>query len=80
MVTKVQRWGNSLALRIPSALAADTNIGEATDVDLSVRKGRLVITPVRGRRYRLADLLSRVRPANLHREIAFGPPVGREQL
>ncbi len=80
MLTKVQKWGNSLALRIPRALALDTHLTDESEVDLSVTKGRLLITPLGRARLRLGSLLARVRPSNLHGEIDFGRPAGREAL
>ncbi len=78
MVTKVQRWGNSLGLRIPKSIAAEAQIEEGSEVDIAVQEGNLVITPSKKPRYQLADLLSRVSKKNLHDEISTGEPAGRE--
>jgi antitoxin MazE len=75
--TKIQKWGNSLGLRIPKSLAEDTGIEVGTTVDLTVRDGKLVISPAR-RRYALGDLLRRVTRKNSHSEIDSGDPTGRE--
>ena len=42
---RVQKWGNSLALRIPAAFARETGIGSGAEVDLTLDDGRLIITP-----------------------------------
>ena len=47
MTTKVQQWGNSLALRIPKSFAKDVHLSKGASVDLSVDGGRLVIRPSR---------------------------------
>jgi antitoxin MazE len=78
MQVRVQKWGNSLALRIPKPFAVDAGVAEGTVVDVSVSEGRLVATPVRVPKVRLRELLSKVTAANLHREIDTGSPVGRE--
>ena len=78
MKTAVQRWGNSLAVRIPRAFAQETRMGNGTEVELRLRSGTLVITRVRKNRYRLSDLLAQVRPANVHSETGWGGPMGRE--
>jgi antitoxin MazE len=78
MRVRVQKWGNSLALRIPKPFAADAGVEEGTVVDVSVSEGRLVAAPVRVRRARLRDLLDKVTKANLHNEVDTGPPIGRE--
>jgi antitoxin MazE len=78
MRTAVQRWGNSLAIRIPRAFAQETRLGDGTEVDLQLKAGTLVIRAVRARRYRLSDLLAQVRKNNTHGETEWGQPVGRE--
>lgn len=78
MLTKVQKWGNSLGLRIPKSFAEEASVEEGSTVDLSVSDGQLVIRAVRPRRYELRDLLAEVAEANLHGEILTGEPQGRE--
>jgi antitoxin MazE len=78
MQTRVQKWGNSLGLRIPKAFAEEAGVGAGSEVNLTVRDGELVIQPVRRRRFRLEDLLRRVTAANLHGEVEMGASVGRE--
>jgi antitoxin MazE len=78
MITRIQRWGNSLALRIPKSFAKDSGVEEGSPVDLSIEGDRLVVQPVRPARYELADLVSQIREDNLHEEIPTGGPVGRE--
>jgi antitoxin MazE len=80
MRVRVQKWGNSLALRIPKPFAGDADVSEGAELDLVVSEGRLVATPLRRRRPSLRQLLSRVTPSNLHGEVDAGPPVGREAL
>jgi antitoxin MazE len=77
MVTRVQKWGNSLALRIPQSFAVQAKVAAGTAVDIAVEKGQLVVRPVR-HRYRLRDLLKAVDRRNLHAEAQTGRPVGRE--
>ena len=78
MRVRVQKWGNSLALRIPKPFAEDAGVREGTVVGLSVSEGRLVAAPIRARKIRLKDLLAKVAKANLRDEVETGPPVGRE--
>jgi antitoxin MazE len=78
MRARVQRWGNSLALRIPKAFATETELESGSEVELTLDEGRLVVTPVSTSAYRLEDLLARVTPENLHGEVDTGPGVGRE--
>jgi len=78
MVTRIQKWGNSLGLRIPRAFAADLAVEAGSAVDIRVENGSLVLRPVRRRQYDLSELLEGVSPDNLHGEITTGDPVGRE--
>jgi len=78
MIAKVQKWGNSLALRIPKALAEDVQIEDGAKVDLSVKDGRLVIAPVKKVRYNLDELLAGVTRENLHGEVEMRGPAGKE--
>jgi antitoxin MazE len=78
MKTSVQRWGNSLALRIPRSFAAETRIDEGTEVELSLKSGALVIRPVVRKKHDLSDLLRRVTPANRHEAIQTGKVEGKE--
>ena len=78
MQTRIQKWGNSLGLRIPKAFAEQTGIEAGSEVDLSLENGELIIRPTRERKYDLAALLQGVTDDNIHEEIETGPPVGRE--
>ena len=78
MRTKVQKWGNSLGLRIPKALAEEAGVAAGSGVDVSIDNGDLIVRPTRRVRYRLGDLLRRVNAGNVHREIDTGDAVGRE--
>src|SRR5207302_290186 len=78
MRTKIQRWGHSLAIRIPKPFAIEVRLGEETEVDLTVTNGSLVVAPAAKPAPSLQDLLSRVTKRNLHGEVDTGSPVGRE--
>ncbi len=78
MKTAIQRWGNSLAVRIPKPFAKETQLSEGAEVDLSIADGRLVLTPVRPRRPSLAALLAMITDSNLHGEVEGGPRLGKE--
>jgi antitoxin MazE len=78
MNVRVQKWGNSLALRIPKPFAEDADVHEGTVLRLSVRKGHLIAAPVRSRKIRLKDLLSGITRESLHKEVRWGARTGRE--
>lgn len=78
MRTRVKKWGNSLAVRIPRAFAAEAGLEPDADVEMTLVDGSLVVTSVAREDARLADLLSRVTEENLHEEIDSGVAVGGE--
>lgn len=78
MRTQVQKWGNSLALRIPKAFAADSGLGPGSEVELLIDHGRLIVAPVSSWESESAALVSRITEENRHPETPTGPPVGVE--
>jgi len=78
MQTKIQKWGNSLAVRIPKAFVKEAHVAYGTSVDLSVDDGKIVIDPHTAPEYRLEDLLKGVTKGNVHAEVDTGEAVGRE--
>jgi antitoxin MazE len=78
MQTKLQKWGNSLGLRIPKSFAIEAGMEAGSDVDLSIRSGELRVRSVRVRRLSLAALLRKVTKKNLHASVETGEPLGRE--
>ena len=78
METRVQKWGNSLALRIPKPLATQVGLEANTPVRLLLRGEELVIVPVTPPSLKLDDLLAQMTEHNLHGEVDSGPAVGRE--
>ena len=68
MRATVRKWGNSLALRIPSGLAEDADLRDGAEVDVAVEGGRLVVAPVAAPELSLDALLASITPQNLHGE------------
>ena len=77
MRTRVQKWGNSLAIRIPRPVASEAGLDQDTSVDVTVVEGKIVVTPAR-RHLTLDDLLEGMTEENLHAEVDWGRPVGNE--
>ncbi len=79
MITQVGKWGHSLALRIPNALAQTLAVTEGRSVKLTVENGNLVVSPVDvAGAHRLDDLLASMDESNTHDEVDYGEPRGRE--
>ena len=78
MLTKVQKWGNSLALRIPKAFALDAQLENDSVVEISIVDGQIIIKPVTAPTWTLEELLSGINKTNIHHEVDTGSPVGNE--
>jgi len=78
MRTRIQKWGNSLALRIPKSFATEVGLQKETAIEISLADGKLVITPVAEPKLTLNQLLAKVTEENLHHEVNTGPAAGNE--
>jgi antitoxin MazE len=78
MQTRVQKWGNSLGVRIPRGLAEEVGLGAGTEVTLSAKDGELVVKRSVPARLNLDDLLAKVSEDNLHSSVETGSAVGAE--
>jgi len=78
MKVKIQKWGNSLAVRIPKTLAEQTNIETNTTADMSVEGEVLIIRPVQNQQYSLQQLVAEISNKNIHHEVETGITTGKE--
>ena len=72
----IRKWGSSLAVRIPKAVAEQCGVSEGSAVEMDAQDGQIVL---RTKSHDLADMLSRITADNLHPEQDFGEPQGNEQ-
>ncbi len=77
MRARVQKWGNSLGLRIPKPFAEETGLEVNGEVEISVRGGKLIVKAVEPT-FTLKSLLDKVTPENIHGEVSTGKRVGKE--
>jgi len=80
MKTVVKKWGNSASVRIPAAVMQAAHLELDETVDVREESGRVVIEPAQRKDYDLSELLKRITRKNLHDEVDFGKPVGKEAL
>ena len=78
MKSKVQRWGNSLAVRIPKAFAEEVGLADDSPIEMRLFKGGLLLEPSSAWAPSLDELLDGVADSNLHDETDTGPAQGRE--
>jgi len=75
---RIQKWGNSLAIRIPKPLAAQVGFKNQTPVTIEVSDGSIVISPQSEATMQLSQMVDNINQQNIHREIYFGTKQGRE--
>lgn len=80
MRATVRKWGNSAAVRVPAAVMEEARLAIDQAVDIRVEQGRIIIEPIAPPEFSLDRMLAEITPENLHEEVSFGPPVGREAL
>jgi antitoxin MazE len=78
MPTKVQKWGNSLALRIPKAFALGAQLENDSIVVITLIEGRIIVTPIAALGWTLDELLAGINKNDIHHEIDAGSAVGNE--
>jgi antitoxin MazE len=76
MKTRVQKWGNSCAIRIPKYMIREAGLEYNAEVEMRLEKGKLIIQPVSD--IKLDKILAQVNENNLHRAVETGTAVGNE--
>jgi antitoxin MazE len=78
MKVRIQKWGNSLALRIPKSLAAKSEIAYGSVVEVFFQHGQIIVEPIADTDYTLQELLAGVSKYNLHAGINTDTVLGKE--
>jgi antitoxin MazE len=81
MIVEFCKWGNSLAVRIPKALADIIKVSDGKRADIKIENGALVLRPIKPSRkpsYTLDELLSGMTRADVPEEVDWGSKRGNE--
>lgn len=78
MKARIQKWGNSLALRIPKSFANEVGLEQDSPVEVSLDDGKLVVEAVNKSKLTLRRLLAQVTKDNRHAEFDTGSAIGSE--
>jgi antitoxin MazE len=78
MKSRIRKWGNSLAIRIPKSIAKELRLSEKSYVRMSISEGKILIRPIPY--YELDDLLAQISDENKHGEIDMGKGQGNEAI
>jgi antitoxin MazE len=77
MTTKIQKWGNSFAIRLPKKVISDFSWSAGTVVDFNQKEDKIIISSCQ-HKYTLEELVSKITPKNKHKEYDWGKPIGKE--
>ena len=80
MQVTMRKWGNSIGVRIPAGILTELNLSAEKKVDVRAEAGRIIIEPIIDSQETLEQLLGQITPDNVHSEIDFGQPGGKELL
>ena len=78
MTTRVQKWGNSLAVRLPKSFAKEAGIDNDSPINITVENRKIILEAVHDDVPSLEELVSQITKRNRHAEVRTGPPVGKE--
>jgi len=78
MQVQVEETERGLAILIPAELIHGSQVKAGSMVDLTLADGKLILAPLRRFRYTIEELMAGVTGENIHGEIDWGPPVGKE--
>ncbi|MCX7056312.1 MAG: AbrB/MazE/SpoVT family DNA-binding domain-containing protein [Pseudomonadota bacterium] len=76
----VQQWGNSLAVRIPAAVARSARFSVGQPVEVSAQESNVLVKPLGEPKLTLAQKLAAFNPAVHGGEVMGSRPVGNEVL
>jgi antitoxin MazE len=79
MAGKIQKWGNSLAFRIPKSYAEALELNEGANVKIKIVKDKLIISKKKKQELKLSDLLSGITDKNLHKEVLYTKPSAKDK-
>jgi antitoxin MazE len=74
---QLAKWGNSLAVRIPKAVAEQTHLQEGDSIMIEAVQGHIELRPAESIPT-LEELVAQITPENRHEETDWGPDVGKE--
>lgn len=77
VATKIQKWGNSLAVRIPKDMAEQVDLKQGLDVEMKVTDNGIELIPKK-QKPTLEELMAQITEENQHDEVSWGKPEGRE--
>lgn len=78
MEVRIQKWGNSAGIRIPSSILKSLNIKNNDILNIEQQDDKIIITIPKKRKISLADKFSEYKGKNLAKDFSWDESVGKE--
>ena len=78
METTIQKWGNSLAVRLPRSITQQCSLHVGDRVAVRGVGSGVSIRHIRQSDFTLEELVNKITPRNIHKKLEWGEPRGRE--
>ena len=76
MEARIQKWGNSLGIRIPMTIIKDLSLKNGSTVEIEELEDKIIINPIK--KNDAMDLINQITAENIHSEYDWGQPEGDE--
>ena len=78
MIVTINKWGNSLGLRIPKIIAEKAKLSPGKELTITLTEDGQLLLKIREDKLTLADLVEGVKPENRH-DLIIDDEVGQEK-
>lgn len=78
MEARLQKWGNSIGIRIPSNILKALNLKENDIIDLIQEEEKIVISKSQKKKISLRERFKEYNDKNLAKDFSWDEPKGRE--
>jgi len=78
MDIRLQKWGNSLGIRIPSNILKSLDLKSGDSVNIKEEDDSIIITKIKNNKISLEERIKSYEGSNLSKEFEWDEPQGRE--
>lgn len=78
MKVKLQKWGNSMGIRIPNLLLKEFDLKLNDELKLTYDDDKIIITKSKNKQISLAELFKNYKGKNLAKDFEWDESVGKE--
>ncbi|KPL72972.1 hypothetical protein ADM99_04980 [Leptolinea tardivitalis] len=78
MKKRISKWGSGYGIRVPKSILNKLGLSDGDEVFVNIENEQIVIKPLKNPSPSFDELVSKITPENIHKEIDFGPRIGNE--